>query len=405
MSQSRDRQIPKRPRPLLASEPQRLIIPAMKELLRKLIQARSTPDTGELAAAQVLADYFRSAGVEAAVDAWGENRANVTARLKGTGDKPPIVLACHLDVVAPGNEPWEHPPFSGVEVGGCIHGRGSVDMKGGTAAAAAAMVRIARMQPTPAGDVIFAATAGEETDSAGATRFVEAFRRCAPVAGVIIPEPTDFDIVVAHRGLFWLEITTLGKAAHSSTPHLGVNALLAMKGLLDDLEGLHIPFTPHPLLGNCSMSINTMHAGQAMNIVPDKCTLGIDIRTVPGQDHQAIQADMQTLIDKRRTADPAFAAAIKVLRSVGPMETDPDCDFVRTFRRAVGIDATRAVGFTTDGPHFAALGGPVLIFGPGRSDQCHKPNEHIALADVERAADLYVAAIGRCMCIKDCARP
>ncbi len=372
----------------LGTAPADSTILSMKEFLQKLIRADSTPDKGEFEAANVIADYFEANAIEAEVDCWSGNRANVTAWLKSTGEKPPLIFACHLDVVGPGEEKWEHPPFSGLEIGKTIYGRGSTDMKGGTVAAARALADIHASQTPLKGDIIFTATAGEETDSSGAERFVQQYPGPAP-AGVVIPEPTDFDIVAAHRGMFWLEITTLGKAAHSSTPHLGVNALSAMKKVLDALEKYRIPFEPSPLLGDCSVSINRIHAGEAMNVVPDKCTLGIDIRTVPGQDHDAIEKDIVDLCRKVKEEDPQFSASVEVLRSVGSLQTDPDNDFVTRLCKAVRQPATKAVGFTTDGPHFSKLGGPVLVFGPGKSHRCHKPNECIETADLQKALDLY----------------
>ena len=90
-----------------------------------------------------------------------------------------------------------------------------------------------------------------------------------------------FSVVTAHRGMLWLKITTKGRAAHSSAPEPGVNAIGSMKAVLDELEDYEIVCEPHAVLGSCSMSINTISGGKAMNVVPDRCTLGVDIRTVP----------------------------------------------------------------------------------------------------------------------------
>jgi len=363
--------------------------PVMIDFLSKLVQAETTTQTGELAAAKVISDEFALSGVKAQIDTWGQARANIWARVGSQGRKPALLFACHLDVVGPGDAPWKHPPFSGLQSDGRVYGRGATDMKGGIAAAVAAIRQIVDSGTSLAGDIVFAATAGEETDSSGADRFLAGRCELPEFAGVVIPEPTDFEIVTAHRGMLWIEISTKGKAAHGSTPHLGINAIGSARLLLNSLEKYQPRAEPHKLLGGCSMSINTIAGGKALNVVPDKCTIGIDFRTLPGQNHADILRDLRETFSKLKSADPRFEAEISIVRRVEPMETDPDSAFVRDFCAAVGTGETKAVGFTTDGPHFARLGTPVVIFGPGKPDICHKPDEYIEIADVERAVKYY----------------
>ena len=365
----------------------------MKNLLKQLIRTESTQDKGELGTAEVIAAEFSRAGVDSRVDCWQQTRANVTAHVKSATGRPGLLFACHLDVVGPGEAQWSSPPFEPLERDGRIYGRGSTDMKGGTAAAIRAICEVVAEDKPLNGDIVFTAVAGEESTSCGAIRFVGDCGWMPELAGVIIPEPTGFDIVTAHRGMLWLNITTTGKAAHGSAPHLGVNAISSMKSVLDELDKYKISYEPHKLLGDCSISINTIAAGKEMNVVPDKCTLGIDIRTVPGQDNEAIVAEIEHILSALRESRPKFEATVSVVRQVRAMETDNNCAFVRDFCLAVGISQTKAVGFTTDGPHFAELGSPVLIFGPGNGELCHKPDEYIEIADLDRAVQYYKGII------------
>jgi succinyl-diaminopimelate desuccinylase len=367
----------------------------MKELLRHLIQAESTLDTGELAAAQVIDNHFKQHGVECRIDRWDDRRANVIAHVKSAGRRPALVFVCHLDVVGPGQEPWSYPPFEACEANGKIYGRGAVDMKGGIAAAATAICETVASGADLQGDIVFAATAGEETDSAGITRFMQDSSKLPKAGGVIIPEPTDFSVITAHRGLLWLEIATRGKAAHSSTPDRGVNAIMLMKRVLDELEHYEVAFEPHPRLGKCSISVNTIRGGEAMNIVPDSCTIAVDIRTLPRQNHDAIRYDLERLLARLKAEVPHFDGRITTSRAVEAMETDDECEFVQAFCRAVDVDLTNAVGFTTDGPHLVPLGAPIVICGPGKPNLCHQVDEHIALADMERAVACFKNAIQR----------
>ena len=342
-----------------------------------------------MAAAEVILAAFRQSGIESHIDTWPQNRANVIAHMKSAGQKPGLLFACHLDVVGPGTAPWTYPPFDAVETEGRIYGRGSTDMKGGTAAAVTAIRRIVEAGTELQGDLIFVAAAGEETDSGGAERYVDKIGQPPELAGVVIPEPTDFAVVTAHRGMLWLEVVTTGKAAHSSTPHLGVNAIDSMRRILNELDHYEVSVGPHELLGNYSMSINTIEGGKALNVVPDKCKIGIDFRTLPGQDHRGIIADMEEILARLKSDDPQFEAAVSVIRQMQPLETDRRCGFVEALCRVVGTEETKAAGYTTDGPYFAQLGAPIVIFGPGKPSLCHKPDEYIDIRDVEKAAEDY----------------
>jgi succinyl-diaminopimelate desuccinylase len=287
-----------------------------------------------------------------------------------------------------------HPAFTAVESDGKVYGRGSVDMKGGIAAVVTAIRQIVYSGVKLQGNIVFSAVAGEETDSVGAQRFVNdkgQLPELVPngLAGVVIPEPTDFAIVTAHRGMLWLEITTKGKAAHSSTPQLGVNAIESMRLILNEMERYKIKIEPHELLGGCSMSINTIAGGKAMNVVPDKCSIGIDFRTLPGQYHDEIIADLQKIFENLKAGNKHFDAAVSVLRQVRPLETDSNDEFVKILCSVVGINEIKAVGYTTDGPYFSSLGAPVVIFGPGKSHLCHKPDEYIDVTDLEKGVEHY----------------
>jgi succinyl-diaminopimelate desuccinylase len=370
----------------------------MKGLLKELIRAESTRQTGELAAAEVISAAFARSGVQARIDRWDQRRANIIARVESTGAREALLFACHLDVVPPGEAEWKHPPFAGIEGDGRVYGRGSTDMKGGIVAVVTAISETIASDKKLQGDIIFVALAGEETDSCGAERFVRDCGQMSAPAGVIIPEPTDFEIVTAHRGMLWSQVTTRGKAAHGSSPELGINAIGSMRSVLNELEGFQIDCEPHELLGRCSMSINTISGGKALNIVPDRCTIGVDIRTLPGQDHGQIITDIEKILARLRSTNPQFEADVSVVREVGPLETDCRCGFVRDFCSAVGVGRTRAVGFTTDGPHLASLGAPVVIFGPGKPDVCHKPDEYVEIEDLQKAVEYYKKVISKFLC-------
>ena len=361
----------------------------MIELLKELIRSAPVLDNGELKAAKVLADFFRQHEILTTLDLWDENRANVIASVGDDDENAPTLLfGAHLDVVPATKAHWQTDPFCPVEQDGKIVGRGSTDMLGGLCAAAQMMVDVSKQRLN--GRVIFAATAGEETDSCGVQRFVEQYQsHIKNPIGVIIAEPTGMEILRAHRGILWLKVETKGKTAHGSMPHLGVNAVLKMNALLNRLEHWEIPHTPHPLLGGCSVSPNRIAGGSATNIIPDSCCLEIDIRTLPKQNHLEIIESLKALCESIQKEVPDFLTQISIIRAVGAMETPADSPFVKTVCTAMGTHETQAAGFTTDGPHFQKLNAPVLILGPGDGTRCHKPDEFIEINAIEQAQQAY----------------
>jgi len=362
----------------------------MLDLLKQLIAAAPTVNNGEVKAAQALAEFLNAYGIETELDIWDERRANLVARLKSRHPAAaPLLLAAHIDVVPADAAQWTAPPFSATEKDGKLYGRGATDMLGAIAVAAAAMAGASQQPHALRRDIILAAVAGEETDSCGAKRFVQQYRqRFAAPLGVIVPEPTAMKALRAHRGLLWLRITAHGRTAHGSMPHLGVNAILKINALLNRLGGAAIPHTPHPLLGGCSLSANRIAGGSGVNIVPDVCRLDIDIRTLPGQSAEMVVGWMQNILNELAAQDSDFKAEISVLRQCDAMETPADEPFLRAVCQTVGQTEAGAVGFTTDAPYFAPLG-PVVIFGPGDPQQCHKPDESIDIDALHRARTIY----------------
>ncbi len=365
-------------------------IVSMKELLQKLIRCAPTAENGELQISQVLKSYFADAGIDAQIDCWDGKHANLTAVVKGSGEIPGLLFGGHSDVVPVGQEAWTYPPFEAVEADGKIHGRGAVDMLSGLAASAAAVAAIKKKGIRLKGDCIFSATAAEETDSCGIKKFLRSTAKTlGALSGIIVPEPTAMQPIRAHRGILWLSIETAGKTAHGSMPHLGINAIDKMRRFLNALQDYRIAYPAHPLLGQCCLSVNTIAGGQAANIVPDSCTIRMDIRTLPGQEHTAIMQDMERLFEQIRRQDKDFAATLSVVRSVPALETAADDPFVRSVCRIMNIDQAGAVGFTTDGPWFATLGVPVMLLGPGQPAMCHKPNEYIEIESLRQAEEVY----------------
>lgn len=338
---------------------------AVVDVCRRLVQFKTVDPPGEeLEIARYAATYLRDAGLEAEVMDHGSDRGSVVARLKGRAERRPVVFCGHLDVVPTGSEPWEHDPFGGALAEGRVWGRGSSDMKGGVAAMMVAAETLASAEVVLDGDLILLLTADEEVGQMGA-RALAARPDLEPAQAVIISEPSHNQVYVAEKGQFWVRLTTHGRIAHGSMPHLGRNAIQMMATLLVELDQLPLPGGEHPLLGTFTRSVGTIQGGESTNIVPDKCVVTLDQRLLPGQDRQGVLDQLDDLVAKLEERRLGFSASVETISYLPPVETSPDHPVVRTFCQVV-----EEVTGTTPQPGGVSYGtdGAVLAPRAGRAD-------------------------------------
>lgn len=357
------------------------------ELAQSLIRLDTVNPPGrERDAAATLGAYLEGSGVEVDIRDLGADRANLVARLPGAGTGRSVVLAGHLDTVPAKPAEWVADPWSGNVEGDRLFGRGSCDMKGSVAAMAVALTRLARAGSL-GGDVVFVATAGEETDSCGAYALAEE-GLFEGIDGIVVGEPTRLELGLCHKGLLWIEIDLEGRAAHGSQPEQGVNAirrLLEWLAPFSELEQLvHGPADER--LGSGSLSLNMISGGMAPNMVPDHARATLDFRTVPGIEHEAILAALRSRVP---------GAELRVLRDSVPVSTPEDSELVRATMRATrqvdGDDAKlRGLPYVTDASAFSRFtDASIVIIGPGDERLAHTRDESVAVDELARAADLY----------------
>jgi succinyl-diaminopimelate desuccinylase len=351
------------------------------------------PPGGERRAAECLRSHLQDAGVSAELQELGAGRANLIARVAGTGERSGLLLSGHLDTVPIGSGEWSVPPLEGVVSDGRLYGRGALDMKGAVAAMAVTLTRIAARDRRPKGDVVLACTAGEEVDSYGARELVAVPALLGDVGMAVIGEPTNLEVALAHRGALWVRVEAAGVAGHSAQPG-GVNAireLLAWLEPLETLEGL-VTSDTDPLLGAGRASLNLIGGGVAPNIVPDRAFAMLDFRTLPGQDHQR-------LLEALRARRPGVE--ISVIRDASPVSVAPQAAVAAAAMDAVTEvlhrpAAIRGLPFVTDASVFAhALGIPTVILGPGPDTGAHTEDESVEIAALHDAAAIYEGMIDR----------
>jgi succinyl-diaminopimelate desuccinylase len=352
------------------------------------------PPGNEKLAADWLATQLGDMGLNPIVQDIGDNRANVTAVLPGSGEKPALVFNGHLDVVPVGETPWMYDPFAGVHVDGRLYGRGTSDMKSGLVAMMLAVEALRRADVHLKGDLILSGVADEESTALGAKAWVEA-GGLRGVGAIVIGEPTDLEVYIAEKGACWLEITTYGKTAHGSMPELGVNAVMHMTAALNALTRLSLPYQPHPLFDKPTMNVGTIVGGNKTNVVPDRCTVTIDMRTLPGMRHEDVIQDIRRTLDGLREAIPHFSYEMRVIAERAPVASSPEAPIVETLLtilEGLGRRQTPKAtpGYATDASVFQpASGAPFLIFGPGIPQLAHQPNEYVEIATFLQAIEVY----------------
>ena len=206
-------------------------------------------------------------------------------------------------------------------------------MKGGLAASMAAVKALADAGCPHGGEVLVAAVSDEEYASRGTADLIGRYK----VDGAIVTEPTALDICVAHKGFVWIEVMTHGQAAHGSRFDLGIDANMRMGRVLAGLEALEGDLrarTPHPLVGPPSLHAATLAGGTGLSTYAVSCTLQIERRTIPGEGAAAVVAEVQAILDRLRTRDPAFSADMRMLLAREPFEVSPGSAIVRSLRDA-----------------------------------------------------------------------
>jgi succinyl-diaminopimelate desuccinylase len=374
----------------------RIVENELVELTQKLVRFKTiNPPGNELEVASYIGELLEREGLSVDILDHGGGRGSLVGRLPG-GRDPGLIYSGHLDVV-PAEGTWQRDPFSGDIADGKIWGRGTTDMKSGVAAMIIAASAVARAGLELKGPLYLSFTAGEEADNLGAEETVKNYP-FDPVQAVFISEPSNNDIFTAEKGALWLEIRTVGRAAHISRMEEGRNALTMMVPILAELEKLEIPFEHHALLGDYRRSTNAIRAGGNTNTIPADCVVKVDQRTLPGQDHKALVDKIRDMINqvaqRSRLAD--FKAEVRVILDNPPLEVDYREPVLQTlFDITADVngrkqEGPKGVGYFTDAVKFApALNVPFAICGPGNPGLNHQADEWVSIDKLIDSARIY----------------
>ncbi len=347
---------------------------------------------GEAEAAAFVAGWARDAGLRADVLEDTPGRPSVLVRAPGSGGGRTLLLCGHLDTVSVEGMTDPHTPRVD---GDRLHGRGAYDMKAGVAAALVAARDAAGLGL--AGDVVVAAVADEEHASLGVQEALRALRADA----AIVTEPTELEVIVAHKGFVWSEIEVTGRAAHGSRPHLGTDAIVKTGRVLTELGRLDESLTAreHPLVGRGSVHASLIEGGVEMSSYPARCVLGLEHRTLPGTTREDVERELDELLERCRAEDPELEAERRTLLVREPFEVDPGAELVGVVRDAAAevTGATPPIAgasYWADAAFIAAAGIPTVMFGPS-GEGAHAVEEWVSLADTEAVARALTAVAAR----------
>jgi acetylornithine deacetylase len=347
---------------------------------------------GESEIAAFIARWAREQGLVADVLEDTPGRPSVLVRAPGSGGGRTLLLCGHTDTVNVEGMTDAHVPRVD---GDRLYGRGAYDMKAGVAAALIAARDAARAGLR--GDVVVAAVADEEHASLG----VQDALRSVQADAAVVTEPTEMELVVAHKGFVWTEIEVTGRPAHGSRPDLGVDAIAKMGPILTELAALDAALgePTHPLLGRGSMHASVIEGGVELSSYPGRCVLGLERRTLPGETGAGVEAEVEALLERCRARDPELQAEQRTLLVREPFEVDEQAEPVTAVREAavaVTGEAPPIAGasYWADAAFIAAAGIPTVMFGPG-GEGAHALEEWVSLRATEAVAEILVAVAER----------
>ena len=368
------------------------------ETLARLVAFPTVSDRPVLELAAYLATRAEDAGMRVARFETSPGKVNVVATAGPEGTDG-LVLSGHMDVVPTEGQDWSSDPFRLTERDGRLYGRGACDMKGFLAAVTEALPRVDLRHLQR--ELVLIWTHDEEVGCKGSAALAERLGDRPWPSLCWIGEPTSFQICRMHPGHLTLEVEVTGRAAHSSRPDLGVNAIRAARRVIGALEALEDALraetafedeleAPYPVV-----NLGRIQGGTAVNIVPDRVVLQLGVRPLPGQDVPALIgrfADAVAEVD-RDLRQTGARATLRPLHLAPALLTERDTPLERLLLpHACGA---RAVPFATDGGNLARLGMRSLIFGPGSIDVAHRPDEYIEGVDLDRCTDMVTDLIAR----------
>ena len=360
-----------------------------RALTRELLAFNTINPPGmERACARHLGALLERSGFRVAYHEFAEARTSLVAHIGLADGKPPICFTGHIDIVPLGNARWTRDPFAGETDGDRLYGRGSTDMKSGIAAFIVAACELAPELARGPG-LVLVITAGEEIGCEGA-KYLADHKLLERAGAIVVAEPTANYPYVGHKGLAWFEVETTGVTAHGSMPEVGDNAIVKMAQVIGDLDRFRFPVQSHAVMGKPTLNVGTIHGGLNTNSVPDRATITLDTRTVPGIDHGHLCESLQALLAPR-------GARVRRIVETPALYTEPANEWVQQVFDVCtpyleGRPTPKTITFSTDGADLKrGFGGatPAVILGPGEPKLAHQTDEWCSVGRIGQSVELF----------------
>jgi acetylornithine deacetylase/succinyl-diaminopimelate desuccinylase family protein len=360
----------------------------------------------EKPAADFVAKACEGAGLQVTIEEVHDGRPNVLAVLPGESDELGILFHGHTDTV-----PFFDMvnPISGELQDDYIWGRGSVDQKGGLAAAIMAVVVLARAGFHPKKSIAIAAVIDEESEHRGSWALTQ---KDIQADFAITTEPSDLNLQVAHKGTAPMRVDFKGVLAHGSNPWVGVNAIEMAARFVLELKVLNLKSVEIPGVGvmQATYNVGLIEGGTQYNNVADTCSIFLDRRMVPGEDQSMILDEMQSVIHKLAAEDPKFEAQVSVARpdwkwevirrrGLNPSMSSPNSKVAQAISDAHKAETGQAVEVTythgyNDGDFLNNdLKIPTVNYGPGEGNRSHTIQEKLRIDHLLTATRVYMRTI------------
>lgn len=368
--------------------------PPLVALLQQLIRIPSPNPPGDCRAiADFCEQLLRAAGFQT-VKVSPDGRAWSVVASAGGEDGPSIMYHAHVDTVPLGqNARWSHDPFGGEIDDGRVYGLGSVDDKAPLAAMLRVAVDLKQRLAELKGRLVIVCAADEETGGQLGTRWLAENGYLPECDFVVVGEQTDNRVAIANKGVLRATFHVAGRTAHATNPSRGRNAINGMAHLILDLERYQAELAeqPHPLLGPPSINVGVIEGGVSANVVADACSIRIDRRLVPGEDPQAVIAELKKVAAARQVADPERSYHVDSFQISNWFQSSADDAFTQRFLQVAAAESGAPPTFVgyhpgSDAKHLVTLARRgMVIFGPGSYEVAHSTDEYTDVSALETA--------------------
>lgn len=350
---------------------------------------------GEIEVSKYIADYLEKLGLAVRTQEVVDGRFNLMATLRGSGKGKNLMFNGHTDTVGIRNMSVD--PLKPLVENGRLHGRGSCDMKGPIAAMIMALKTLSESKVELKGSVSLSTVVGEEFDNVGANKLVTEKQFGKLTQALIVGEPTSLQLAIKHKGFANIEVEVEGKAAHGSVPEKGVDAIEKAAKIIVEMEKLKKTFGSKndPLLGQPKIHTSTIEGGREWSVVPDRCVVRFELRTIPEYATSQALKDIENIIRELGSKDPDLKAKVGLFLSGEPLNTSHDEPMIKGLQKAIkAVKGTQpqiiGLPFYTEAAIFAkALNVPACIIGPGDIAQAHSADEFVKVCEVVEAARIY----------------